>query len=89
MRPMDDAALRIPLVLAIELDEISIAQRSNTTREIDIVRDQHGLARIHANDESLVSAAVIIFGEDLRDVATALDLNVATVILESRHQRLV
>jgi hypothetical protein len=36
-----------------------------------------------------VSAAVIVVGEDFRDVATALDLNVATVILESRNQRLV
>ena len=43
MRPVDDAALRIPLVLAVELDAISIAQRGNTIREIDIVRDQHGL----------------------------------------------
>lgn len=44
MRPVDDAALGIPLILTVELDVIASLQRSNATRQVDIVRDEQRLA---------------------------------------------
>ena len=89
MRPMDDAAPLIPLILAVELDGIARLERADAAREIDIVRDQHCLPGRQPNDEALMATAFVVVGEDFGDAATALNLNVATVILESRNQRLV
>jgi len=50
------------------------------------VRDQHRLPRRQANDEALMTTAFIVVRKDLGDAATALDLNIATVILERRRQ---
>jgi hypothetical protein len=89
MRPVDDATLRIPLVLAVELDRISAAQRSDATRQIDIVRHQHSVSGWQPNDEPLMATAVVVVGEDFRDLAASVDLNVATMILDRSRQCLV
>ena len=86
MRPMDDAAPLIPLILAVELDGIARLERADAAREIDIVRDQHCLPGRQPNDEALMATAFVVVGEDFGDAATALNLNVATAILECRCQ---
>jgi hypothetical protein len=86
MRPVDDAALRIPFVLAVELDRISRLERAEPAREIDIVRDQHCVPGSQANDEALVATALVVVSEDFGDAATALNLHVAAMILEGRCQ---
>ena len=86
MRPMDDAAPLIPLILAVELDGIARLERADAAREIDVVRDQHRLSGRQLHDEALMPAAVVVVRKDLGDAATALDLNIATVILERRRQ---
>ena len=89
MCPVDDATLRIPLILAVELDQISFLHRGHTICQIDIVSHEHCLPGCQANDESLMPAAGIVIGKDSRDVATALNLSVAASILERRCQCLV
>lgn len=82
MRPVDDAAPLIPLILAAELDAISCFQRSNAIGQLDVVRDQDSFPGRHANDESLVWAALAIVGQDFGDLATTLHLNITSVVLE-------
>jgi hypothetical protein len=89
MRPVDDATLRIPLVLTVELDRIAATQRSNTTRQVDVVCHQHCMSGWQANDEPLVASAVVVIREDFRDLAATADLNVAPMILDGGRQCLV
>ncbi|MDH3210510.1 MAG: hypothetical protein OEL91_09060, partial [Burkholderiaceae bacterium] len=63
--PMDNATFFVPLVDAAEGNDITLVQRCNPRREIDVVRDQHGLARVQANDEALVTAAVAVIRQEL------------------------
>jgi hypothetical protein len=82
MRPVDDTATLVPLVLAVKLDRISRLERADATCEIDIVRDQHRLPGRQPNDKALMATAFVVVREHFGDAATALNLNVATVILE-------
>src|SRR3954447_17063907 len=86
MRPMDDDAPLIPLVLAVELDRIAGLQRADAPSEIDIVRDQHSLTGRHAHEETLMATAFVVVREDPGDAATGVNLKVAAVILERRCQ---
>lgn len=89
MRPVDDTAPLIPLILAVELDAISSLQSSDAARQIDVVCHEYSLPGGQANDESLMPAPTIVVGQDSRDVAAALDLSVAAAILECSCQYLV
>jgi len=89
MRPVDDTASLIPLIFAVELDQISSLQSSDAARQIDVVCHQYSLSGCQANDESLMPAPTIVVGQDPRDVAAGLDLNVTTAILERGCQCLI
>src|SRR3546814_12228054 len=60
MRPVHDAAILVPRVFAAEGDEIAFVQTLDARRQIDVVRNQHGLAGIELEDEALMLAAVAI-----------------------------
>src|SRR5262249_3048655 len=68
-------------------DGVSRLERADATGEIDIVRDQHRLPGRQANDEALMATAFIVVRQDFGDAASALNLNVAAMILERRRQR--
>ena len=89
MRPVDDAAALIPLVLAVELDWITGLQRDDATCNIDVVRDQHGVSGRQAHDEALMAAPFVVVRENFSDAATALNLNIAPMILERPGQCVV
>ena len=40
--PVDETALRIPVILALERDRIASLQWRHATREIDVVSEEHG-----------------------------------------------
>jgi len=89
MRPVHNAALIVPLVLALEAHGISDGQGLDTWREVDVVGDQQGLSGVEFNDEALVPAAVVVVGEDPGDGATALSDEVAAMFGESRSEDVV
>ena len=89
MRPVDDATLRSPLVLAVELDWVAGFHSCNALREVDVVCHEQRLPGCQANDESLVATAAIVVRKDSGDVTTAFDLYVTAAILERRGQHLV
>ena len=72
MRPMHDATLVIPDIFAFEGDPVSALKAVNTGRKIDVVRDQHGMAMAGIEQETLVSAALIVIGQHFHDVAHGL-----------------
>ena len=82
MRPVNNAALRIPNIFAEKTDRIAFFQIVNSRGEFDVVLDQHGLARCEADDESLVRTTRSVVRENARNDAFALDLNIATTFLE-------
>src|SRR3546814_12267214 len=65
MRPVHDAAILVPRVFAAEGDEIAFVQTLDARRQIDVVRNQHGLAGIELEDEALMLAAVAIIRQQI------------------------
>jgi len=89
MRPVDDAAALIPLVLAVELDGIAGLQRVDATCKVDVVRDQHSMPGRQAHDKALMAAAFVVVREHFGNAATASNLNVAAMIFERPSQCVV
>ena len=84
---MDHAALPIPLVLADKLDRRPGPQPVDSRSEIEVVRDQHCLARRQTNNESLVPYALDIVSQHLRNDPAATDFDPALVIAVRRSER--
>lgn len=77
MRPVNDAASGVPFVLSIELDQVARSKRCDPGGQVYVVGDQKGLTGLHPQDEPLMSAAIVVIGENLHNLALALNLNVA------------
>ena len=60
MSPVDYAAFRIPVILAIKLNTVSDFQIFNTSCQIDIVSNEYRLAGTGAENEPLMSASVMV-----------------------------
>ncbi len=73
MRPMHDAALLVPDVLAFEDDPISAFKAVDTGCEIDVVRNQHGMAMAGIEQKTLMTAALVVIRQHFHD--TSLGLN--------------
>src|SRR5262245_6530696 len=84
MRPVDDAALVVPFVLAPEDDGVAYGQRFNARGDIDVVCDEEGLPGFERHDESLVPVALAVVAEDPGDSSRAGDLDSALPVLEGR-----
>src|SRR5690606_11151979 len=63
MGPVYDAALVVPLVLAVELDRIAHLEPFHARGEIDVVGDEQRPATGDLHDEALVPAAVVVVGQ--------------------------
>ena len=68
---MDDATLVVPLVFAVELDGIAHFWSCDARREVDAARDKQRPAARHFQDKALMSAAVIVVGQDAEDGVAA------------------
>ncbi len=60
MGPVHHTPPIIPLINTGKLNTVAFIKRIHSRREIDIVRDQYGMAGIQTNDEPLMPAAVKI-----------------------------
>lgn len=67
MSPMDDTALRVPLILSIELDAIINSYTGDARREIDVVCNEQGLSGGESQNESLVSGTSVVIRQDPRN----------------------
>ncbi len=85
MRPVDYAALRIPLIFATELDGISDRKSGHSTGNINVMCYQQRLPRCQPNYESLVPASVIIVRQDFCHLSAAGNLNITFTIGKSRR----
>lgn len=63
--PVNNATLRIPLVHAIEGNRVPRFQRRNSGSQIDVVRNENGLAGRKCEDEALMATSVIVIGKKL------------------------
>src|SRR5688572_6445598 len=63
VRPVHDAALVVPLIDAMEFDRIADGEALDARREVDVVRDQHGVSRGQFQDETLVPVAEAVVAE--------------------------
>lgn len=87
--PVDHATLSIPLVLAIEDNTVAIVQCCDARSEIDIVGDQQGLTGGKPEDKALVTAAVVVVGQNAIHHAFSADLKAALLSLECGRDRLI
>jgi hypothetical protein len=55
MGPVNHAAARVPLVLAVDAHAVTAAQRFDPAGQVDVMRHQHGLSARQFHDEPLVA----------------------------------
>jgi len=63
VRPVDEAALIVPHVLALELDLITDAEVLHARRDIDVVHDQYRLARREQHEKPLMPVPLVVIGK--------------------------
>ncbi len=64
MCPVHHASLRVPLVLAIEVDSVVHSDAIDSRSEVDIMGDQQRLPGGQAQNKSLVSRTVVVVGQN-------------------------
>lgn len=74
--PMHEAAFGIPLIFSVIFHDIALFQIIYARREINVVRDQNRLAGLQAQNEALMTAAVVVVRENARNDSSALNLRV-------------
>jgi hypothetical protein len=85
VRPVDDAASVVPLVLTIEGNHIANADGRHSRRQIDVMSDQERASAIEFDDESLVPATIIVIGQHTYDFTTAHYLLPTTPVAINRN----
>lgn len=73
--PVDDAALSVPLVDAMEGDGVAGGELIQTRRKIDVVGHEQGLSTGQFDQESLVATALVVVFEQLEYRAFAAHLH--------------
>jgi hypothetical protein len=86
VRPMNDAALLVPLILSVELHKIAYFQGSNPGCQVNVVSNQQCPTRGQPQDKSLVARTVVVVGQELHDLTTSLYLKIALALFESFFQ---
>ena len=89
MRPVDDAALVVPLILPAELDRITHRQPADPGRDVDVVSYQQRLVGCETQDETLVTPAFRVIREDSIDNTRVRHRQSAPVIGEGIRDVLV
>ena len=79
MRPVYDAALSVPDVLALERDRGTGPQTFDARGDVDVVRDEHRTTGREANDETLVPLAFAVVGEHARHDTRRIDCDFVRV----------
>jgi hypothetical protein len=79
---VNDAALSVPLVLAVESDDIANFEVGNSRSEVDVVRNEQCLTRWQLENETLMTIAVVIICKYAIDNALTGNLDIAPLITE-------
>jgi len=87
VRPVDDAAARVRLVLTAEGDVVGSLQIGPARREVDVMRDQYRFARADVEDEALMAAALGIVLQHFFHLPRAAYRRAATVLRDDLIQR--
>src|SRR5262245_18614138 len=87
--PMNDATLRVPLILPPEGHLIPWMKAGYSWRDIDVVSNKDSLSRVKFQDKKLMPAPVVVVAKNSLDCAAAFDLEVADALLERATQGLV
>lgn len=80
--PMNDAAIRVPVILSTERHFVSFSQTRYSWRNIDVVSDEQCLTGAKFQDEPLMSAAFVIVRENSLNHAVPFDLKLAGSLFE-------
>lgn len=82
MCPMQDPTLVVPLVLTIEFHLVACPQSCNAGSQIDVVRNQQGVAAANIQNKPLMATAFIVIGENSDYRTGAGNLDIACALLE-------
>lgn len=87
--PVNHAAPAVPFVLAMELHAIPFLQRIDARRQVDVVRNQQGLAGTEPEQETLMPRTVVVVGQDFLDRSPAANLQIALLVFVSMRKNVV
>jgi hypothetical protein len=80
--PMNDASLRVPVILPTERHLVSLSQTNYSWCDIDVVGDEQCLTGAKFQDEPLMSTALVVVSENSLDHALAFHLKLAVSLFE-------
>lgn len=89
MRPMDQAALAVPFIHPAELHPVAFLQPCHSRRDVYVVGDQQRLSGGESHYESLMTAALVVIGQDANDRAYAGDLDPVLMFFEGGGKSLI
>lgn len=87
--PVEDAAAVVVLELAPDEDPVADGQRVDARGEVDVVRDEQGVAVGQLHDEALVAAAAAVVGQQADHGAAALHPEIRLAGAPGRHRRTI
>lgn len=87
--PVEYAAFFVPFVFAIKFDGVACFEGVDAGGKINIVGNEEGLTGTELEDKFLMSAAVVIIGQNFINFAGTLNLEIARTILVSVGEGLI
>ncbi len=89
VRPMNDAALRIPVVFPSKIHFVSHVWARYSWCQVNVVGNEQGLPRAEFQDKTLMPASLVVVSKNLLDHAPAFDLKPASLTLEGASKDLI
>jgi hypothetical protein len=83
MSPVNDATAFVPFVLAEHFHNVAFSKRRYSRRKVDVVGNQRSQPWRHFNDESLMSGAFIVIGQDSSHAANGFQLHITALACDS------
>jgi len=86
MRPMNDTSFGVPLIFAIERNDISFSEGRKPGCKINVVGNKQGLAGMEFQNKALMTTPLVIIRQYLDNGAVSLKLNTASAFMERSGQ---
>ena len=87
--PVDYAALFVPFVFAIKFHGVAGFEGADAGGKVNVVGNEEGLTGAELENKFLMSAAVVIIGQNFTNFAGTLDLEIARAILKGVGEGLI
>lgn len=87
MRPMNDTPFRVPFIYPVECHDISFLKIGKSWGKINVVGYKQGLAGFELQNKALMTASLVVIGQNSDDDSIPFCLEAAFAFIERSGQR--